>query len=122
MDKQRQNHNQTNTSEDQRKKPSMNKLLIDMVFSIFIPVIVLRKFSGDDSLGPTYALIVALSFPLIIGIYEFIKDKKVGLIPSIGFVSTLLTGGIGVLQLPKEYIAIKEALEASYYHRFLTTY
>lgn len=44
------------------------------------------------------------------GIYEFIKDKKVGLMPSIGFISTLLTGGIGVLQLPKEYIAIKEAL------------
>jgi len=92
------------------KKPSLNKMLIDMVFSIFIPVLVLRKFSGDDSLGPTYALIVALAFPLMAGIYEFIKDKKVGLMPSIGFISTLLTGGIGVLQLPKEYIAIKEAL------------
>jgi len=92
------------------KKPSMNKLLIDMVFSIFIPVLVLRKLSGEDSLGPTYALILALAFPLAIGIYEFIKDKKVGLVPSIGFISTLLTGGIGVLQLPKEYIAIKEAL------------
>ena len=92
------------------KKPTMNKLLIDMVFSIFIPVLVLRKLSGEDSLGPTYALILALAFPLAIGIYEFIKDKKVGLVPSIGFISTLLTGGIGVLQLPKEYIAIKEAL------------
>ena len=92
------------------KKPSLNKMLIDMVFSIFIPVLILRKFSGDDSLGPTYALIVALAFPLMAGIYEFIKDKKVGLMPSIGFISTLLTGGIGVLQLPKEYIAIKEAL------------
>ena len=97
-------------AESQTKKPSMNKLLIDMVFSIFIPVLVLRKFSGEDSLGPTYALVVALAFPLAIGIYEFIKDKKVGLVPSIGFISTLLTGGIGVLQLPKEYIAIKEAL------------
>jgi len=96
--------------ESQVKKPSMNKLIIDMVFSIFIPVLVLRKFSGEDSLGPTYALVVALAFPLAIGIYEFIKDKKVGIIPSIGFVSTLLTGGIGVLQLPKDYIAIKEAL------------
>jgi len=110
MDKHAVNSTQNNTSENQPKKPSMNKLLLDMVFSILIPVLVLRKFSGEDSLGPTYALIVALAFPLMAGIYEFIKDKKVGLMPSIGFISTLLTGGIGVLQLPKEYIAIKEAL------------
>jgi len=90
---------ETPPTDTQAKKPSMNKMIIDMVFSIFIPVLVLRKFSGDDSLGPTYALVVALAFP-----------KKVGLMPSIGFISTLLTGGIGVLQLPKEYIAIKEAL------------
>ena len=115
MDNNAENTPQSDTTTEldakqKSKKPSMNKLIIDMVFSIFIPVLVLRKFSGEDSLGPTYALIVALAFPLILGIYEFIKDRKVGLMPSIGFISTLLTGGIGVLQLPKEYIAIKEAL------------
>ena len=101
---------ETASTGTQAKKPSMNKMIIDMLFSIFIPMLVLRKFSGYDSLGPTYALVVALAFPLMAGIYEFIKDKKIGLMPSIGFISTLLTGGIGVLQLPKEYIAIKEAL------------
>jgi len=115
MDNNAENTPQNQTSDEaskqaKTKKPSMNKLIMDMVFSIFIPVLVLRKFSGDDSLGPTYALIVALAFPLMAGIYEFIKDRKIGLVPSIGFISTLLTGGIGVLQLPKEYIAIKEAL------------
>lgn len=92
------------------KPPGFSKLLIDLVFCIAIPVTILRKFSAEESLGPSTALIVALAFPLLVGIYEFIKDKKIGLVASIGFVSILLTGGIGVLKLPKEYIAIKEAL------------
>lgn len=104
------NEDQTSSSPEQRKKPSMNKMLIDLAFSIVIPALILRKLSGEDNLGPTYALILALAFPLIAGLYEFIKDKKIGLVPSIGFISTLLTGGIALLHLPKEYIAIKEAL------------
>lgn len=100
--------NETQTSAQQR--PGFTQLLLGLVFNIAIPVMVLRKFSGEDSLGPTNALILALIFPLLAGLYEFIKDKKIGLMPAIGFISILLTGGIGVLQLPKEYIAIKEAL------------
>lgn len=93
-----------------RKSPGMGKLFSDLIFCIAIPVFVLRKYSADDALGPSTALILALAFPLLAGIYEFIKDRKIGLVASIGFISILLTGGIGVLRLPKEYIAIKEAL------------
>ncbi|MFT5571179.1 MAG: intracellular septation protein A [Cryomorphaceae bacterium] len=99
-----------NSSDQSAKPPGFSRLLLDMLFCIAIPVFILRKYSGDDSLGPSLALIVALAFPLMTGIFEFIKDKKVGLMASIGFISILLTGGIGVLKLPKEYIAIKEAL------------
>lgn len=100
--------NPDNSSTPQR--PGFSKLFTDLVFSIIIPVLVLRKLSGEDQLGPEWALVLALSFPLAMGLYEFVRDKKIGLVPSIGFVSILLTGGIGLLQLPKEYIAIKEAL------------
>ena len=98
------------TNEQTAQRPGFAKLFTDLVFSIIIPVLVLRKLSGDDQLGPAWALVLALSFPLIMGLYEFLKERKVGLVPSIGFISILLTGGIGLLQLPKEYIAIKEAL------------
>ncbi len=91
-------------------RPGFSKLLTDLIINIIIPVLVLRKLSGDDQLGAAWALVVALSFPLTAGLYEFYRDKKIGLVPAIGFVSILLTGGIGLLQLPKEYIAIKEAL------------
>jgi len=86
------------------------ELLSDLVFSIVIPTLILKKLSGDQHLGPTLALIVALAFPLLAGLWGFYKKRKITFIPALGFVSVLLTGGIGVLKLPKEYIAYKEAL------------
>ena len=41
---------------------------------------------------------------------EFIRERKITFVPALGFISILLTGGIGLLKLPTEYIAIKEAL------------
>ena len=61
-------------------------------------------------LGPNYALLAALSLPLIVGLWGFISERKVGFVPALGFISILLTGTIGILKLPKEYIAYKEAL------------
>lgn len=91
-------------------KPSFNKLLTELAISIIIPTLILKKLSGDDSLGPVLALLLALSLPLGYGIYEFIQEKKVKLVPALGFINILLTGGIGLLKLPSEYIAIKEAM------------
>ncbi len=91
-------------------RPGFGKLITDLVVNIIVPVLILRKLSGDEHLGAAWALVAALSFPLAAGVYDFVKDKKIGLVPAIGFISILLTGGIGLLQLPKEYIAIKEAL------------
>lgn len=105
------NHKLTNQPPTERPpQPSFGKLMLDMALSIAIPVFILRKFSGPEDLGPSLALVIALAFPLAAGIYDLIKDKKLGLVPSIGFISILLTGSIGLLKLPKEYIAIKEAL------------
>lgn len=77
---------------------------------MLIPTLILKKLSGDDMLGPNYALIAALSLPFLVGIWGFIADRKVGFVPALGFISILLTGSIGILKLPKEYIAYKEAL------------
>jgi hypothetical protein len=77
---------------------------------MLIPTLILKKLSGDDMLGPNYALVAALSLPLLVGIWGFISERKVGFVPALGFISILLTGSIGILKLPKEYIAYKEAL------------
>ncbi|EKO3929157.1 MFS transporter [Vibrio metschnikovii] len=91
-------------------KSNKNKNLIsNLLLNIIIPVIILSKMSGEDKLGPTWALIVALAFPLIFGIVSFVQERKINFYSAFGLISVLLTGGIGLLQLDPAYIAIKEA-------------
>jgi len=83
--------------------------LIDLLVSIVIPSVILMKFSGDDALGASTSLIVALSFPLGWGLFELLKYRKFNFIALLGLISVLLTGGIGLLQLDTQWLAVKEA-------------
>jgi hypothetical protein len=83
--------------------------LIDLLVSIVFPSIILMKFSGPEDLGATNALIVALLFPLGWGGFELWKYKKKNFIALLGLISVLLTGGIGLLKLDPQWLAVKEA-------------
>lgn len=83
--------------------------LIDLLISIVIPSIILMKFSGDDALGASAALIVALAFPLGWGLFGLLKYKKFNFIALLGVISVMLTGGIGLLKLDPQWLAVKEA-------------
>ena len=96
----------TTTQKSPGHKP---RPLVDLLVSIVIPSIILMKFSGDDALGATTALVVALAFPLSWGLYELLKYKKFNFIALLGLISVLLTGGIGLLQLDTQWLAVKEA-------------
>jgi hypothetical protein len=103
----------TNDTTAQVNKPGQQQqtshLLLELVICVILPTVILKYLSGEDSLGPVYALIFGLSFPLLFGIYQFVKEKKFGFIPALGFISILLTSGIGLLELDAKYIAVKEA-------------
>lgn len=92
-----------------QKKQQTSHLLLELGICVILPTVILKYLSGDDSLGPVYALILGLSFPLLFGLYQFYDQKKFGFIPALGFISILLTSGIGLLELDPKYIAIKEA-------------
>lgn len=83
--------------------------LINIGINIIAPSIVLLKFSSDAYLGPLYGLLVALAFPLVYGVIDLIRTREYNFISILGVVSTLLTGGIGVLELPTTWLAVKEA-------------
>lgn len=91
----------------QTKRPS--NTFLELIFNIVIPSVILMKLSGSEYLGSVYALIVALLFPIGYGLYDFIKNKSMNFISLLGFLSTLLTGGIGLFELDVEWLAIKEA-------------
>lgn len=82
----------------------------NLLFNIVIPTLILTKASGDDMLGPTLGVVVALAFPLAFGLWDLKTAGKVNAFSVLGVISVLLTGGISLLKLPPEYLAIKEAL------------
>ncbi len=91
-------------------KQKKDNVLLNLCCSIIIPIIILSKFSKPEYLGATYGLIIALCFPLGYGIYYYIKTRKSNFISILGFVSILLTGSIGLLNLPSEWIAYERAM------------
>lgn len=99
------NDNTTNRPIPDRKPRPM----IDLLISIIIPSAILLKLSGADDLGASGALIVALAFPLCWGMFELFKYKKFNFIVLFGLLSVLLTGGIGLLKLDPQWLAVKEA-------------
>ena len=96
---------------DAKTAPAQHKPrpLIDLLVSILLPSIILMKLSGDDNLGATNALLLALAFPVGWGLFELVQYRKFNFIALLGVISVLLTGGIGVLQLDTRWLAIKEA-------------
>ena len=93
-------------STEAAKKPNP---LIEIAVTIIVPAIVLMKLSGDDRLGSLRALLLALAFPLAWGLWDGYKRRKLNWLSVLGVVSTLLTGGIGLLALDAQWLAVKEA-------------
>jgi len=83
--------------------------LISLIFNIALPAIVLSKLSTEDRLGPVYGLLAALAFPVAYGAWDFATRRKHNFISILGFVSVLLTGGLGLLKLEGFWFAVKEA-------------
>lgn len=92
-------------------KPDASKPnpLLEIAVTIIIPAIVLMKFSGADNLGTVRALLVGLAFPLGWGLWDGWRRRKLNWLAVLGVVSTLLTGGIGLLALDAQWLAVKEA-------------
>ncbi|MEN7549245.1 VC0807 family protein [Rapidithrix thailandica] len=100
--------NEESKTVDKAEARSENPLM-NLIVNIVIPSVVLMKFSGEEYLGPTRGLVIALAFPLVYGIVDFVKSKKVNFISILGFVSVLFTGVVGLMELDAHLIAIKEA-------------
>ncbi len=88
------------------KKPNP---LLEIGITIALPALILTKLSSADRLGTVYALLLALAFPLVWGLWDGLQRRKVNWMAALGIVSTLLTGAIGLLALDAKWLAVKEA-------------
>ncbi|WP_308366828.1 MULTISPECIES: VC0807 family protein [unclassified Microbulbifer] len=106
--------NPTTAATEQKPKkeslqPKKESLLANLLINIVIPTLILTKLSGDNWLGTKWAIVVALAFPLLYGLHDLYRSGKINFFSALGTVSVLLTGGISLLELDAEYIAVKEA-------------
>ena len=90
-------------------KPAKGGFLANLAFNIIIPVLILSRLSGEDSLGPSWSIVAALAFPICYGLWDLRQSGKLNPFSVLGVVSVFLTGGISLLELDPKYIAIKEA-------------
>jgi hypothetical protein len=119
-----ENHSQPNPDADSipqpppasppapRSAPKQENALLNLLLNVLLPVTILSycsKKEGMLALGPKWALVVAVLLPVGYFIYDYAQRRKVNAFSVIGFVSVLLTGGLGLLELSAQAFALKEA-------------
>ena len=100
-------------------KPAVKKenTFLNLGFNLVLPILILNK--GKKWLEPYLApyfenvaigvLLIALAFPVVYFIYDYFTRQKYNIFSIIGLISVLLTGGIGIFNIPTEWFAVKEA-------------
>ncbi len=83
--------------------------LMEIAITVLVPAVILMQLSSESRLGPVYALLLALAFPVAWGLRDAVLRRKLNWLAVLGVVSTLLTGGIGLLKLDPQWLAVKEA-------------
>ena len=89
--------------------PQRENIWLNIGLNVIIPSVLMSQGEQWFGLAPAPLLIVALAFPLCYGIYDFATRGKYNFFSMLGFVSILISGGVGLLELDKDWIAIKEA-------------
>lgn len=90
---------------------------LNLGFNILLPILILNKGKNwfGSYLEPYFenvavgVLLVAVAFPIVYFIYDYFKRSKYNIFSILGLISVLLTGGIGILNIPTEWFAVKEA-------------
>ncbi|MFT6390140.1 MAG: hypothetical protein ACJAUP_003541 [Cellvibrionaceae bacterium] len=91
------------------KTEKKENILVNIVVNIVIPTLILSNLSGEEHLGVKLAIIVALAFPIAYGLYDIRRSGKFNLFSALGIFNIAMTGGMALLELPPQYIIIKEA-------------
>ncbi len=96
-------------SAQEKPSPKGESVLVNIVCNVVLPSLLLMKGQALLGLPPWAVLCLALAFPVTYFFYDLRRRGRRNIISIIGFVSTLITGGVGLLKLPSELIAVKEA-------------
>ncbi len=88
-------------------QPKQENGLLNLIFNILIPVLILNK--GSARLGSGWALVIALAFPLGFGLFDLYRKRKWNPFSILGFTNVLVTGSLAVMGLGGLWFSVKEA-------------
>ena len=102
---------------DSKKENKPENPWLNLGFNIILPSFLLIK-GGKlfESLGITgenvdaQVFVFALAFPIVYGIWDLASRRKFNIFSVIGVLSVILTGGIGLMKMSREWIIVKEGL------------
>ena len=83
-------------------------LFANLGCNLVAPTVIMSFASGPNALGPRWGLVCALVFPLAYGVHDFLRRRRCNFISVIGFMSVLITGGFGLMQLDGFWFAVKD--------------
>lgn len=92
-----------------RPPPQRENLLVNLGCNVLLPSIILKWGSKAAAVGPRWALVIALAFPIGYFLYDLRARKKCNFISALGFFSILATGSFALMKLDLYWFAVKEA-------------
>lgn len=98
---------------EKKQESSFSSMLYNIILPITclltLPKLLLKVVEITEKDASKIGLIIALAFPVAYFIVHFVKEKKTSFLAVVGFLGILITGLIGLLELPREYVAYERA-------------
>jgi len=85
------------------------ELTLDLVANVVIPTLALSFLGSEDRLGPMWALVLAISAPILHSLWSVARKGKMSPIAALALLSVSLTGGLGLTEADVGWFAWKEA-------------
>jgi hypothetical protein len=92
-----------------RSRKQVTPVWAQVVLSFALPLFILTRFSNEDSLGPLYAFLLALLFPILLEVFGFIRYRTISSVSLLAIGGILITGLIGLLGLSEGWLAARRA-------------
>jgi hypothetical protein len=89
------------------KSQSQENPFYNLLINILLPVLILNK--GNQYLDPRWTLLLALAFPLIYGLQDYLRRHHKNYVSLLGAINIVLTGGLAMMKLEGIWFAVKEA-------------
>jgi hypothetical protein len=81
-----------------------------LIAGFAIPTFVLLYFSDESRLGPLWAMMLALAFPLALELYSLRIRRKPSVMSLLAIVGILFVGAISLLGLSEGWLALRRSL------------